>query len=212
MVIAVCLLARRHRPAAVVVAVGVLGVAPHVVADVPPAFYGFLLPFVVAAYSAAAHLDLRRSLIVPAATAGVVLALAARGQEYRSVNDVAIVALGAGVAYAAGRVTAVARVHARQATATADLLAREQDLRAREAVAAERARVALELHDAVAHDVAVMVIQATVADRMFDRDPAAPARPCASCTPRAARRSTTSSLMLGALRADEPAELGPAPG
>jgi signal transduction histidine kinase len=211
-VIALCLLGRRRRPGAVVIAVAVLGVTPHVAADVPAAFYGFLLPFVVAAYSAAARLDLRRSLVVPITAAGVIVALAARGHEYRSVNDVAIVVLGSGVAYAAGRVTAGARAHARQAVAAADLLTREQDLRAREAVAAERARVARELHDAVAHDVSVMVIQATAADRMFDRDPAA-ARAALRAVQTAGRRTIDDlSLMLGALRADEPAELGPAPG
>jgi signal transduction histidine kinase len=210
--IAACLVARRRYPAPVLLAVAVLGVSPHLVADVPAAFYGFLLPFVVAAYSAAAHVGLRRSLVVPIATAGVIAALAARGHEYRSLNDVAIVALGAGVAYAAGRVTAGARAHARQAAATAELLIREQDLRAREAVAAERARVARELHDAVAHDVSVMVIQATAADRMFDRDPAA-AREALRSVQTAGRRTIDDlSLMLGALRADEPAELGPAPG
>jgi signal transduction histidine kinase len=211
-VVAGCLVARRQFPAAVLVSVAVLGVCPHLVAGVPAAFYGFLLPFVLAAYSAAAHLDLRASLIVPVTTAGVIAALTVRGHEYRSVNDVAIVALGAGVAYAAGRVTAGARAHARQAAATADLLTREQDLRAREAVAAERARVARELHDAVAHDVSVMVIQATAADRMFDRDPAA-AREALQAVQTAGRRTIDDlSLMLGALRADEPAALGPAPG
>ena len=72
--------------------------------------------------------------------------------------------------------------------------------------------MARELHDAVAHDVSVMVIQATAADRMFDRDPAA-AREALRAVQTAGRRTIDDlSLMLGALRADEPAVLGPAPG
>ena len=44
--------------------------------------------------------------------------------------------------------------------ARAELLEREHELRANEAVAEERARIARELHDLVAHNVSVMVVQA----------------------------------------------------
>ena len=44
--------------------------------------------------------------------------------------------------------------------ARAELLEREHELRAHEAVAEERARIARELHDLVAHNVSVMVVQA----------------------------------------------------
>jgi signal transduction histidine kinase len=44
--------------------------------------------------------------------------------------------------------------------ARAELLEREQELRAQEAVVEDRARIARELHDLVAHNVSVMVVQA----------------------------------------------------
>ena len=52
-----------------------------------------------------------------------------------------------------------------------ELLEREHAQRERVAVGEERARIARELHDVVAHSVGVMVVQAQGARRMLDRDP-----------------------------------------
>ena len=52
-------------------------------------------------------------------------------------------------------------------------LEREQTVRERAAVAAERDRIARELHDIVAHAVTLMVLQANAGDRQLDGDPAA---------------------------------------
>ena len=50
---------------------------------------------------------------------------------------------------------------------------RERDQRGRAAAAEERARIARELHDLVAHGVSVMGIQAAAAQVLIDRDPEA---------------------------------------
>jgi signal transduction histidine kinase len=52
------------------------------------------------------------------------------------------------------------QLQAEALAARAALLEREHELRAHEAVAEERARIARELHDLVAHNVSVMVVQA----------------------------------------------------
>nr|WP_282600215.1 sensor histidine kinase [Patulibacter sp. SYSU D01012] len=50
-------------------------------------------------------------------------------------------------------------------------LERERDSKAARAVAEERTRIARELHDVVSHNVAVMVVQASAADAVWDADP-----------------------------------------
>src|SRR5438270_4787773 len=64
------------------------------------------------------------------------------------------------------------RVQARLREERAAQLAGEQAELARTAVADERARIARELHDIVAHAMGVMVVQAQGADRVMGTDPA----------------------------------------
>jgi signal transduction histidine kinase len=52
----------------------------------------------------------------------------------------------------------------------ADLLVRHQEMVRREAIAAERARIARELHDIIAHSVSAMVVQAAAARDLVRRD------------------------------------------
>jgi signal transduction histidine kinase len=54
----------------------------------------------------------------------------------------------------------------------ADRLEREREERTRAAVAAERARIARDLHDVIAHSVTVMTVQGGAARLLLDSDPA----------------------------------------
>jgi signal transduction histidine kinase len=91
---------------------------------------------------------------------------------------------------------------------------RERDAQAQIAVAAERARIARELHDVVAHNVSVMVVQADGAAFALESSPAR-AREALTAISRTGRQALAEMRsLLGVLRsADESdAELAPQPG
>jgi signal transduction histidine kinase len=79
-----------------------------------------------------------------------------------------------------------------------------------EAVTGERARIARELHDVVAHSVSVMVVQAGAAERVLGRDPAAAVEPLRSIQETGRQALVEMSRLLGLLR-DGGEELGLAP-
>lgn len=97
--------------------------------------------------------------------------------------------------------------------ARAELLEREQELRAQEAVADERARIARELHDLVAHNVSVMVVQAG-AERHALGEEQASTRAALESIEQAGRQAMTEARsLLGVLRRrGEREKLEPQPG
>jgi signal transduction histidine kinase len=93
-------------------------------------------------------------------------------------------------------------------------LERERDAQVQIAAAAERARIARELHDVVAHNVTVMVVQADGAGYAFDSAPEQ-ARSALDVIARTGRSALAEMRsLLGVLRAadGDGAELAPQPG
>lgn len=93
-------------------------------------------------------------------------------------------------------------------------LERERDAQAQIAAAAERARIARELHDVVAHNVSVMVVQADGAAFALETSPEK-ARQALTAISRTGRQALAEMRsLLGVLRSadDEGAELAPQPG
>ncbi len=117
------------------------------------------------------------------------------------------------VAWLAGYAVRERAAQAEKAEARATQAERDREAAARIAVAEERARIARELHDVVAHAVSVMVLHVgavwhTLPDELDDEAEALPG------VERAGRTALTEMRrLLGAMRSDgEDVELGPQPG
>jgi signal transduction histidine kinase len=94
----------------------------------------------------------------------------------------------------------------------AQIAERERDVVAREAVFEERARIARELHDVIAHHVSMIVLQAGAERRVLD-DANASTREVLETVERTGRSALTEMRrLLGMLRADANEPLAPQPG
>jgi signal transduction histidine kinase len=91
-------------------------------------------------------------------------------------------------------------------------LVREQADRTRLAVEQEQARIARELHDIVAHNVSVIVAQATAARRVFDTEPERARQVLGAIETTARQALVEMRRLLGVLHPDPGAERAPQPG
>jgi signal transduction histidine kinase len=135
------------------------------------------VPLAVATYTLAARASLRRSLVAAAVAGGVIEITVAITEG--SGNLVSRHVLAVAAAYVLGYAVLVRRgdvsdVEERASRAAQRLLEGEQRLGAEEArhrVNEERMRIARELHDVIAHGLAMINVQAGVAAHQFDRRP-----------------------------------------
>jgi signal transduction histidine kinase len=89
----------------------------------------------------------------------------------------------------------------------------ERDAQAKVAAAAERARIARELHDVIAHNVSVMVVQADGAGYALQHEPDRTRQALAAIAQTGRDALTEMRRLLGVLRdGDEGAHLAPQPG
>jgi signal transduction histidine kinase len=92
-------------------------------------------------------------------------------------------------------------------------LERERDTQAQIAAAAERARIARELHDVIAHNVSVMVVQADGASYALRSEPERTAQALTAISRTGRQALAEMRRLLGILRSgDEQADLAPVPG
>jgi signal transduction histidine kinase len=164
-------------------------------------FLAGLLPLTVANYSVAAYGHRWRPCGLLFALASVAV-IFARIPEERAAGEVLFTLFVVVGTWVAGDV-----VHARVARANASVSAvaatlAEQERTYAEALEDERARIARELHDVIAHSVSVMGVQAGAARTLLDIDPAA-ARDALLAIELTARDSVTElQRLLKVLRGD----------
>jgi signal transduction histidine kinase len=189
------LLGRRTWPFATALAVGVLTALHDILAVPEPA-----LPWacLVAMYGVAAHAT-RRLARLAAGVAAVLVPLVLLGDgERSSVQTFTVNGVIFGTAWLLG-------------DATRHRLERSALLQER-ATAAERARMAREMHDVVAHHVSLMVVQAEAGPALLDRSPESAVRAFDSIGETGRQALTELRHVLGTLRSPAPAAREPVPG
>jgi len=162
------------------------------------------------------QLPRRRSLQIGLPIVAALVAFTAMGVYYAESVDwgtVIVLLIATLVPLLLGREVFERRRYLAELEARTELLERDREERAREAVRAERARIARELHDVVAHEMTVMTVQAAGARRVLQSDPAQAEEALTAIESAGHDALTEMRRLLGLLRRDQgAAALGPQPG
>lgn len=206
---AVALVWRRIRPTAVTAVVAVLAFG-QVAFGWGPMPYD--LAVLVALYSVVKYADRLRDGILAGivAAVGVVLAAVQTPSQVAWYFSAIYYGLVTGAVWLVALNVRTRRLYVLSLEERAATLEREREAEARAAVAEERTRIARELHDVVAHSMAVMIVQADGARYMIDQSPET-ARTAVRIVADTGRQALEDMRRLvGVLREPNPA--GPGPG
>ncbi|MFF9686201.1 sensor histidine kinase [Streptomyces sp. NPDC014623] len=206
------LVLRRRRPMAVLAVTGLLSAAEFALTDPPSPV---VMSAVVALFTVAAGTDRPTTWRAGLLTMGVlaVTAMAAGATPWYSQENLGVLAW-TGLAGAAGDAVRSRRAFIDAIRERAERAERTREEEARRRVAEERLRIARDLHDVVAHHIALVNVQAGVAAHVMDRRPDQAKEALAHV--REASRSALNELRVtvGLLRqsGDPEAPTEPAPG
>lgn len=199
----VVLIVRRRRPVAVFV-VSASTSAMYYALDFPDG-PGWLALF-VALYTVTAHGDGRRSLLTAGTGIAVLAAVwlpAAADVEPPAAIGWVYFRIGAAVLSAAlGESVRTRKFIAAQAVERAELAERTREEEARARVDAERLRIAREVHDTVAHAIAVINVQSGVTAHVLDKRPEQARETLRIIEETSSRALTEMRAVLGVLRGD----------
>lgn len=172
-VTALALIARRDRPFAVLALIALVDAVQFVSLGASEGM-GTLLPVLVSLYSAGVRCERRASL------GGLALGVAVMvlheltnpdNTDLASVVDAAAWDATIVAAWLAGAYVRTRRLYVAELAERAVRAEHDREERAHAAAAAERSRIARELHDVIAHSVSVMVVQSEAASAVLDREP-----------------------------------------
>jgi signal transduction histidine kinase len=159
---------RRREPlvpmVAVVVGLGVMGFW----LTKPPDTFAAVLLMVSAAYAVGRHVHDRRSVYLLAAGTVAIIALAISFDPHDIFFPVTFFWI---LPWVAGRTIRNHTMLARELAEKAERAEHARGEDERRAIAIERSRIARELHDVLAHNLSVMVVQAAAARRVLDKNP-----------------------------------------
>ncbi|MEU7239795.1 sensor histidine kinase [Streptomyces sparsogenes] len=200
---------RRRAPEKVLLLVTVCGLT-QVALDVPvnPADFAML----VVAYTVAAQGDrwASRFALAAALAAPVIATLRWPGPEHRTSVGWAISLVFTTIpfilAWVLGDSIRTRRAYYAQLEERAARLEKEREAQAKVAVAAERARIARELHDVVAHNVSVMVVQADGAAYVMDAAPEQARQALETISGTGRQALAEMRRLLGVLRSGAPSD------
>jgi signal transduction histidine kinase len=199
------LAARRSRP--IVVAVLVVLPVPLVGAVTPVRllFFAGFLPLLIVTYTIASRATPLTALALPF---GALLAVEVEVPAFRKPGEIVFDWLWFSVAAAVGLVVRHRSLRAERSESRVATLESERELVLR----AERARIARELHDVIAHSVSVIVVQAGAAEPLVDEDPEQARAALRSIRSTAGEALGEMRRLLGILRtADDELALDPQP-
>lgn len=165
-------LALRRKYPTPVLAVVIAGFIVERLIDYPNTESTFAVAF--ALHAVGSDLMPRRTSMVVGWSAVIgITAFTALGVAVGQVPVITVIIMGAltTAAFLLGREVHTRRSYQLTLERRAERLLGEREARAREAVLDERARIARELHDVVAHEMTVMTIQAAAGQRVFDTSP-----------------------------------------
>jgi signal transduction histidine kinase len=211
--IALPLLARRRAPLLVLVLVIAASYAGYARGPVVGGALQSWIALNVALYSVAAHCERTRAFAGGAIVAAFVLWFEIpRLVEGGAVAGIAGEWLSLGGVWLLGRWVRQRRHRTDDLERHAAALEADREALAREAVADERARIAREMHDSVAHSVSVMVLQAGAAEQVLAASPERARESLVTIQDTGREAIVELRRMLGLLRDPADASLAPQPG
>jgi len=176
-------------------------------------FLGQLMPMLVLVYSLARHAPGRLRWVTAVAMAVLLVVADLFIPLLRDPGELVFHWGAVTLAYLCGHGLRVSADRAAAAAVRAHQAETEAREKAAAAVVEERARIARELHDIVAHAVGVMVVQAGAAEQVVDDDPAFARRALATIRTTGSSALTEMRRMVHMLRELEPTgALTPQPG
>jgi signal transduction histidine kinase len=167
-VMGLSLLWRRDRPFVPVVVCAIGMPLSAAVLTAPPYIFVSIAMMSTASYSAGAHLERRLAL---RGLAVVLLSLATVVLIFDPSDWFFPITIFGLVPWLAGRAIRNQTVLARELAEKAELAEHAREEEERRAIVSERSRIARELHDVLAHNLSVMVVQAGGARRIVEKRP-----------------------------------------